>query len=448
MRALVAAGLLWAVASVAAAQTGWIRVPPPAAGPADATWRLGANDYLFGFAGDSGDGIYQPYRSPDGGVTAERIAAAVSAPGYTPNALFADGGVLALTLREPTYRSLRVFLSHDDGATWASAGILGTSSTDDFAVLGDTLVFTTASEDFLDGSGFGPQRVLWSADGGASWVSEFVATNLLGRYQAQFTRGLFVDRGALYTTTELGLFRARSGAREWVRVTDGAIGEGGGIRVWDHAVQNGTAYVTNSFGCGTYLPGVYRRRAGETGWTRLDVEVLLGGFREAACSPFFGFDAAGDTLVRSFQMPSGFELPGVPLSDDGGDTWRYEGTGLPRVPSGGVSVGEVFSANGTLFLTAGDGQSYGLYRLARRGAVATEAVPEVRGVRLWPNPARQALSFSAGEPTTASILDVTGRVVAGPFEIRDVETLDVSAWPAGVYVLRIGGETRRFTVLR
>ena len=57
---------------------------------------------------------------------------------------------------------------------------------------------------------------------------------------------------------------------------------------------------------------------------------------------------------------------------------------------------------------------------------------------LYPNPVKDAvtLTFTEGnEPTNVEVYDLTGRLMA--IKTKDLERLDMSAMPAGVYMLRV-----------
>ena len=100
--------------------------------------------------------------------------------------------------------------------------------------------------------------------------------------------------------------------------------------------------------------------------------------------------------------------------------------------------------------------------ITRSASVALQGEPEAGGVtvRAWPNPTvgRLTVSIEGAAVTEArlSVVDVLGReVVASTHPLgtgRPSVRLDVSALPAGVYVVRVeaGGETAtaRVTVVR
>ena len=79
------------------------------------------------------------------------------------------------------------------------------------------------------------------------------------------------------------------------------------------------------------------------------------------------------------------------------------------------------------------------------------AKPETFSLR--PNPAQDRITLfrsQAGPTLSAAVYDASGRLVttetmpAGALETA----LDVSSWPCGVYVARIGSQSVRFAVMR
>lgn len=438
-------------ASAASAQTGWVPLDAPPGSPV--YWNAGTGGYLLGADGFR-EQFERLYRTPDNARTVEVIPNPSVPPGYRLNGFWATGGVFALWFQDGvSFRDGLLYFSRDLGLTWSVGALLPDTEPIDFAVLGDTLVFAADSEGPRPGVGFGPLRVVWSADGGASWMSQPLDSNPLPGAESQFSRSLFVDRGAVHAATTRGLYRATRGAENWVRVTDGALGVGGGrLNLWDSAVtDDGTAYTTTSGGCGAFLPGLYRRLPGEVVWARIDVEDELD-VPDAACYPFLGLAAVGDTVVTLLTLPTGFPLPGVPISGNRGETWQYAGEGLPTASSGGVAPGSVFEANGDVYAYADDGPNIRLYRLRRSAEVAAEPTPALGSFKTWPNPARDVLRIEADGPAVVRVLDVTGRVVVGWSQADARGRIDVSKLPAGIYTLdaRVSSRTvnHRFTVLR
>ena len=433
--------LLWTTSAVA--QTAWL--PVERAPDGRTQWRAGSSDLLVGFGSD---GLV---RSRDGGATAERVFEGIETEGYRIQDVYASGGVLAVwAVDEATYRNGLAFFSRDDGDTWTS-GVVPDAFVGDFAAIGDTLVFGVDSAEGT-GNAPGPLRVMWSADDGATWVSEPLDDP---SFEASFTRTVFVSGGALHAATPRGLYRASQGAEGWTRVTTGALGEAGGrINLWDGAVGGGAVYASTSGGCGGLLPGVYRLPAGETEWVRSDVEASLS-LDAAACYLDGTLAAVGDTVVTGLRLTDGAAMPGVPLSADGGATWQLVGEGLARQADGGVTLLRAFPAMGTIYVEMyepdGAHAPTGYYRL-RAAPVGSEPSLEAPRVRVWPNPASSTLRVETRAPVTLRVYSATGRLVLRETRVAGVADVDVTGLRPGVYLLdvRRGPErwVEHFTVIR
>ncbi|MBC7448584.1 MAG: T9SS type A sorting domain-containing protein [Hymenobacteraceae bacterium] len=71
------------------------------------------------------------------------------------------------------------------------------------------------------------------------------------------------------------------------------------------------------------------------------------------------------------------------------------------------------------------------------------------GIAIWPNPATGTVRVRLAEAGPAVLLDAVGRVVRATRAAAGQElTWDVAALPAGLYVVRAGGQTRRLVVAR
>ncbi len=182
-------------------------------------------------------------------------------------------------------------------------------------------------------------------------------------------------------------------------------------------------------------------------------------------------------------------------SRDGGRTWQAVDTGLPtldvrRVAAnrrGGVLAvtasgvyaskndGDTWQAlpgleglNLQSAVLGDDGIAYAatlttLYRSRALTSTANDAAEKTEGVLLsiWPNPAHGTaqVRFTVTEagPAHLSVYDALGREVARAYEgvvMPEMQSvpLDVSAWTAGVYVVRLvaggGVQTARLVVVR
>ena len=68
-------------------------------------------------------------------------------------------------------------------------------------------------------------------------------------------------------------------------------------------------------------------------------------------------------------------------------------------------------------------------------------------LHVYPNPAtgKMTINTGCGETQTAEILTVDGRKVMQT-PVTQEATIDVSNWPKGVYILRVGSRTEKVIV--
>lgn len=83
---------------------------------------------------------------------------------------------------------------------------------------------------------------------------------------------------------------------------------------------------------------------------------------------------------------------------------------------------------------------------------AVLVVQQAPAVQLWPSPASQQLHIAMPAAGSLRVSDHTGRVVVQQPMLQGTQVLDVSAWPAGVYVAQFSGAagtaSQRFAVVR
>ena len=75
------------------------------------------------------------------------------------------------------------------------------------------------------------------------------------------------------------------------------------------------------------------------------------------------------------------------------------------------------------------------------------------GVRLWPNPAQDAVQIRVPHQVDWMAHDVAGRVIGAGTWPAGIHVLDVSGWAPGAYAISVRGEGRhvaatRFQVVR
>ena len=145
------------------------------------------------------------------------------------------------------------------------------------------------------------------------------------------------------------------------------------------------------------------------------------------------------------------EGPGVYGSTDGGFTFWLQGR-VPLDPSNSFAQDALVGPNGLLHVAVGRAgpEDEWVYRTTEPVVVANEPdVPEPPSeteMEVFPNPAASRISVRAFVPgTEITLYDILGRAV---LRSSTPMSVDVSALPPGVYVVRAGGQSRLVTIRR
>ena len=211
-------------------------------------------------------------------------------------------------------------------------------------------------------------------------------------------------------------------------IRQGAANAGHGLIAW-----NGSEYLNVGGGLTWGLNDYYTL----TGVTTLEVRdglLYAGG----------GFFYAGDQATQGLVT-----WDGTRWCDVQGD---FMG------PQGGYYVNDMAFAGDSLYVASGpevDGMQVDFAVVAAvsdlPGACQDTGVPDGSGMALQvsiaPNPASSVLSIAAKGQITVSILDAMGRVVWSG-STNASATVDVSAWPAGLYTARSVGAAVKLIVAR
>ncbi|MBC7448315.1 MAG: hypothetical protein H7330_09675 [Hymenobacteraceae bacterium] len=177
--------------------------------------------------------------------------------------------------------------------------------------------------------------------------------------------------------------------------------------------------------------------------------IVTGGFK----SPTISFGATTLTSAGNEDMFVAKLTPAGAwqwATSAGGSGFDY-GFGVGVNGSGSVMVTGTFDSPtipfGATTLTNPSPGTPAIF-LARLGGIT--GLPEgsdPAGLTLSPNPARTTVQLTGAPGATATLLDGLGRVVGtAPVSPAGTATLDVRALPAGLYLLRAGGATRRLVV--
>ena len=142
-------------------------------------------------------------------------------------------------------------------------------------------------------------------------------------------------------------------------------------------------------------------------------------------------------------------------SVNGGMTWIVAGDLPADVNGGGIHTSDMLiGPDNHLYVAVGRAgpEPEWVYRTTEPVVVATEPeAPELPGVEflvVYPNPATDRLTVEAsGMGEEVVLYDLLGRAVRRARLVAGKAVLDTARLPAGVYVVRAGGESR-LVVLR
>ena len=76
---------------------------------------------------------------------------------------------------------------------------------------------------------------------------------------------------------------------------------------------------------------------------------------------------------------------------------------------------------------------------------STVGIPDVQMIieSIWPNPTSSIVNVSLSRNAKATLYDLSGRCVSHYDLSEGRNILDLSAYPAGVYMLRVGDSARK-----
>ncbi len=177
--------------------------------------------------------------------------------------------------------------------------------------------------------------------------------------------------------------------------------------------------------------------------------VVIGAF----ASPAITFGSTTLTSAGSYDI---FVAKLTPLgvwqwATSAGGSNEDSGIGVSVEGSGSVVVTGNFAsptiAFGATTLTNASPGSSAIFLARLSGTTGLPETAEQPALTLFPNPARTTVQLTGATGATAALLDGLGRRVRTvPVSPEGAATLDVRALPAGLYLLRAGGATRRLVV--
>ena len=308
----------------------------------------------------------------------------------------------------------------------------------------------------------GANELLSSHDGGLTWTTD-----------TSFSSGLLRDltrdpQGHVYALqTAVGVLASADSGRSW-RVIEGPVNQARGLS-WP---TDSSGYLASSAG------RIFRTLDGGATWDTLttgasarleriawssaqDVWVLRGGFSDSVLhSADAGATWERIALTRRYSWRSlafsdslrgwivgGRSADGYVLqTTDGGQTW----TEVREQPVGIFDLTVPYRADTLMFWACGQGGLVDFYGTVDTTAADTssndttttsfwqQAAPDFQ---LYPNPSQGSIAFktpfASTQPLALQVFDLQGRPVAAYAWPQVPEQVDLSALPAGLYLMRL-----------
>ena len=259
----------------------------------------------------------------------------------------------------------------------------------------------------------------------------------VGRLVAGVFSGIVTSEDGGQTWESSSLFQ---NARFWIhRMVIGTDPISGGRRLyaslWDAQAPGVQLYFSDDDGLTWTSPSVMPNNA--------QLLVFVPGTPASLIAVEFGYDVQTERI-------------GLWRSVDGGQTWTDAGE-LPAEPNGGgISTDDMLiGPDGHVYVSVNRSgpQREWVYRSTEPVIVANEpeAPPSPTAERLivYPNPVTNRLTVETiGSDEEVVLYDVLGRVVSRASLSSGKASLDVSALPAGVYVVRVGTLTQHVTLVK
>jgi photosystem II stability/assembly factor-like uncharacterized protein len=347
-----------------------------------------------------------------------------------------------------------VFYSTNDGINWVAGNSgLTNKNVSTIAVIGENI--------FTGCFGGGNDILSLSTNGGKDWsnVSEElpsgVAVDALGVSGGNLFAGLDGSYDPVYLTTNNGA--------AWIDAS------GTPITPWASTSVSSFAVNGNNIFTGLIYGGVMLSTDNGATWNSVSNGLPSGSYAN----------------ISTLTMCNGYVFAGtgygVFRSRDSGANWTAVNNGLTD-----TTVNDLISYNGNLFagtntgayLSTNNGESWqnlneegkpefnaqtllvhdgylfadSFSELWRRPlsdlnlSSVAEGAPAGSGLRVFPNPASGVVQIMGGQAGTVHLFDLMGRERMNGNDDGANTTLDVSNLEAGMYFLRLGGETARVVV--
>ncbi|MCH8032010.1 MAG: T9SS type A sorting domain-containing protein [Bacteroidetes bacterium] len=205
-------------------------------------------------------------------------------------------------------------------------------------------------------------------------------------------------------------------------------------------------------------PGVQFYISDDDGLTWTNVPGMVDAFLFVFVSRSGGMIVEDEGALLAVERATALEGDSIEVwrSIDGGETWSEAGR-LPAEVNGGLIASDdmLIGPEGYLYVSVGRNgpEREWVYRTTEPVVVANEpeAPPAPTEGRLvvYPNPATNRITVEASQDAEDVVLyDLLGRAVRRVRLVAGKAVLDTTRLPAGVYVVRVGGESRLVTIRR
>ena len=394
----------------------------------------------------------------------------------------------------------------EDGTLWASAAELWELDTEtqiwqERTTLANNYVLVLSADTILIGQNLGIRRSInrgqeWEVvytEGGALFAAKLDGPNhgviLSGEHFGGTGIAYSTDRGATFTTSTFTVSTSwESTLHTAVEIPDGpsegrlvagvfngiVVSEDGG-QTWDpSSIFQEARFSTQRVVIGVdpdtgdrrlyatltdaQVSGVQFYISDDDGLTWTNVPDMVDAFLFVFVSQSGGMFVEDEGALLAVERGTALEGDSIEVwrSIDGGETWSEAGR-LPAEVNGGLIASDdmLIGPDGYLYVSVrrnGPEREW-VYRSTEPVVVANEPeappLPAAERLIVYPNPATDRITVEAsGAGEEAVLYDLLGRAVRRARLVAGKAELGTGRLPAGVYVVRAGGESRLVTIRR
>lgn len=326
-----------------------------------------------------------------------------------------------------------VFLTSDNGKQWIAvdSGLLNNGHVIlSLAISGNNIFAGT------DGSG-----VFASANNGQSWKSKSSGLTSNG---LSISALMVIDTN-IFAATPDGVFLSTNNGNTWNKKDTGLTGNGffaftadesnifvggfGGVYI---SSNNGGNWHRSSLGLPSPYPFVY---ALAINGSDIYAGTLDGVYMSSNNGANWSSQNNGmppnkgvsSLIISGNRIFAGFPSSGVYMSADNGINWIPINNGLTN-----IHVVELVISNDTLFAGTGGG----VWKLSLSGAGINGTLNNESNIVVYPNPAKDKLTFESLQKSSIEIYNIQGRrILQQPIQQGKTD-IDISSLAKGVYILK------------